>query len=270
MSSTWTGLQPTTEQPSPVLPPPPPHPMPPPPPRAARRRVWPWVLLAIGATWMAVVGLLVVVGVLLGDDDADVSDNAADVSGTTATYQDDFAAGPGDFPVGERGTAVTEHRDGAYWIIGTESGYSSFATVPIAAADVVTVSATEELTTTASPGDGLGLVVMSSDDDGYLLEISSSYGAELIKAEARGTGEPALRLLATEPVEGLGGPAVLELTATWTESGTELVGHLDGVEVVRYTDIDGLDQFTAAGVDVYSEIAPVTMRVDTFAVRATG
>ena len=219
-----------------------------------RRRVWPWVLLGIGLALGGLVALMVGY-FLLG---------IPGVEDAKTVYADNFSSNSGQFEVFDDSLGSGAYRDGAYWLSSTGPGGLA-AYIPVGPADVVDESATLTLTTTSpTTTDGAALFVERGTGEGYAFVISRARGAAIVRYASDGT---ASRVAAAGAALGTA-PVNLRLTVAWKVTGTEVIGYFNGRELIRYTDSQGWDQFTQAGVDLGG--GPAALRVDDVLIKTAG
>lgn len=252
----------------------PPQPPPPPPPAyppsqtlqvypdvPRRRRVWPWVLLAVVSTALAF--LAVGAGALLW-----IAGNQPRVSDAVVVYEEHFDQGAGRFPeftAAQSGTSAAAARDGAYLVSSGSLESASSATVSIAPADVVDLSAVTTLTAGNAQGGGTGLIVTVGPSRGYLFEVVPSVGARL--GEVSGSQ---VATLATADVPAVASTSRLRFTAEHRLGSTTLTGYLDGSKVVDVLVGGGWGGFDQAGVVLSTGRAPAAMSVDDVVVKTAG
>ena len=186
------------------------------------------------------------------------------VKDATTVYADNFSSNTGQFPAFANSDGAGAYRQGAYWLTG--QGGTRSSTVAIRAADVVDLTATLTLANPVTTYEGVGLQVQRGNHEGYLYEVVSPSAAVIIRVESDGSHSPLTNASVAFPA----GPAVLRLTVEWTFNGTEIVGYLNDLELIRYVDDKGWDQFTRAGVVVDGGNTPVTLRVDDVVIKTAG
>jgi hypothetical protein len=186
------------------------------------------------------------------------------VKDATTVYADNFSSNTGQFPAFANSDGAGAYHQGGYWL--TAQGGTQSSTVAIRAADVVDLTATLSLVTPATTHEAVGLQVQRGNHEGYRYEIVSPSLAIIIRVESDGRNSPLTYAMVDFPT----GPAALRLTVEWTFNGTEIVGYLNDLELIRYVDDEGWDQFTRAGVAVNGGNTPVTLRVDDVVIKTAG
>jgi hypothetical protein len=209
----------------------PPNWAPPAGPSARKRRLWPWV---VGASVAAVLLLVGAVAVLLSEEPS--------WSEARVVVEEDFASGPGDFSELFEETAIGEQRDGEFVFTTSDQGRPVDSHVMLDLSDAVDVEASLALTAGADGEDAVGLAAFDPDGRGYSFQVARD-GTAMLQNYSDGD----FRTLATEQSAPVSGPLRLRLTVLRTNSGTEVIGYVDGVRALEITDDRGLDRFYAAG-----------------------
>jgi hypothetical protein len=188
-----------------------------------------------------------------------VSDDELDVA-----FFEDFSSGPG--PLGEwEDDAYGAARvvDGAYVLSNPTTWSATYSAAPVGASDTIEVRAALALRTDIGEG-GMGITVLDDNEAGYLLAIYPGLGADISAKSSRDADWTTL-LDSSTPVPT--SSVEVRMTVTVSDSGTKIVGYVDGSLVIRYVDTSSpYSNFSLVGPAAISGEAPATVEADYFEV----
>lgn len=217
---------------------------------SARRRRWPWVVLGVAVTVLAFVGL-VVIGLIAG------------VVAPSALVDDDLNDGRGPFAHESDELVTLDFVDDGYAMIlePVPGNFQAARSFWEPSERAVRVAASFEVRDTGSQDYIVGISCKAAGAMYDFVVDPHGYATLVLETDT-------IELLAEEEITPPATTGRLELTCRGGgDSPTELVGSLDGVEVITYSHVDGYESFNAMALVAWSEDGLDVLWDDPFAER---